>query len=30
MREEYDIRFLLMWLLGVPGIVVLTWSLVAG
>lgn len=29
-REEYDIRFLLMWLLGVPGIVVLTWSLVSG
>ena len=30
MREEYDIGFLLMWLLGVPGIVVLTWSLVSG
>ena len=30
MREEYDIRFLLIWLLGVPSIVVLTWSLVSG
>jgi hypothetical protein len=30
MREEYDIWFLLIWLLGVPGIVVLTWSLVTG
>jgi hypothetical protein len=29
-REEYDTRFLLMWLLGVPGLVVLTWSLVSG
>src|SRR4029077_1517974 len=30
MRPEYDIRFLLVWLLGVPSIVVLTWSLVSG
>jgi hypothetical protein len=30
MRAEYDIRFLLVWLLGVPGIVVLTWALVSG
>ena len=30
MREEYDIRFLLMWLLGVPSLIVLTWSLVSG
>ena len=30
MREEYDICFLFMWLLGVPGLVVLTWSLVSG
>src|SRR5262245_27282149 len=30
MREEYEIWFLLMWLLGVPSIVVLSWSLVSG
>jgi hypothetical protein len=27
---EYDLRFLLVWLLGVPGLCVLTWALVAG
>jgi hypothetical protein len=30
LSNEYDVRFLLVWLLGVPGLVVLTWALVAG
>jgi hypothetical protein len=27
---DYDVRFLLVWLLGIPGLCVLAWSLVAG
>ncbi len=30
LSSEYDVRFLLAWLLGVPGLVVLTWALIAG
>jgi hypothetical protein len=30
LSNEYDVRFLLAWLLGVPGLVVLTWAMIAG